>query len=262
VEDSNLAVPAAPVPASLAGMPSRPLPKWLLLFEIIAISGIPTQVVVGALLYFATDLGKAADTANPLDRLVSLEFTSGLILIDTALIALLIRLFLEISGENSRTVFLGRRRVLPEVVRGLLWLPVVLVVSGGIAWALSQVPFLHNVPTNPLGSYMGSPFEALIFGVVVALGGGLREELQRAFILHRFDQGLGGIKVGLVVFSLLFAMLHLTQGRDVAITVGLLGVFWGLLYVTRRSAVMGMTNHAAFDTAQVALGALARSFGK
>jgi membrane protease YdiL (CAAX protease family) len=143
-----------------------------------------------------------------------------------------------------------------------LWLPVVLILASGIAFGLSRIPFLHNVASNPLGNYMGSPFDALIFIVVVALGGGCREELQRAFILHRFEQGLGGIKVGLVLFSILFASLHLPQGRDVAITVGLLGVFWGVLYIKRRSAIMGMTNHAAFDTVQVALGALARTLGK
>jgi membrane protease YdiL (CAAX protease family) len=261
VEESNLAAPAA-VAMPVVPPRARPLPKWLLALEVLATSGIPTQLAVATILYFATDLGRAADTANPMDRIMSLEFTAGTTLIDTALIALLIRVFLEISGEDSRTVFLGHRRILPEVARGLLWLPVVLILASAVAFGLSKIPFLHNVPSNPLGTFMGSPFEAMIFIVVVALGGGCREELQRAFILHRFEQGLGGIKVGLVLFSVLFASLHLPQGRDVAITVGLLGVFWGILYIKRRSAVMGMTNHAAFDTVQVALGALARSLGK
>lgn len=261
MEETNLAAPAA-VTVPVITPRARPLPRWLLALEVLAISGIPTQILVATILYFATDLGKAADTADPTSRIMSLEFTAGLTLLDTALIALMIRVFLEISGEDSRTVFLGHRRIFPEVARGLLWLPVVLILASAVAWGLSQVPFLHNVPTNPLGTFMGSPFEAMIFVIVVALGGGCREELQRAFILHRFEQGLGGIKVGLVLFSVLFAALHLPQGRDVAITVGLLGVFWGVLYIKRRSAVMGMTNHGAFDTVQVAMGALLHSLGK
>jgi hypothetical protein len=38
-------------------------------------------------------------------------------------------------------------------------------------------------------------------------------------------------------------------------------VFWGLLYVKRRSAVMAMTNHAGFNAAQVVQGFLFRSLG-
>ncbi|HEX5069090.1 MAG TPA: CPBP family intramembrane glutamic endopeptidase [Vicinamibacterales bacterium] len=261
MEDTNLAAPAA-VPVPVAPVRARPLPKWLVALEVVAISGIPTQIIVAAILFFATDLGRAGGTDDPMTRIMSLEFTAGTTLLDTALIALMIRVFLEISGEDSRTVFLGHRRILPEVVRGLLWLPVVLILASAVAYGLSQVPVLHNVESNPLGGFMGSPFEAMIFIIVVALGGGCREELQRAFILHRFEQGLGGIKVGLVLFSVLFASLHLPQGRDVAITVGLLGVFWGLLYIKRRSAVMSITNHAAFDVVQVAMGAIARSIGQ
>ena len=260
MEESNLAASAA-VAMPVAPPRARPLPKWLLALEVIATSGIPTQVLVAAFLYFLTDLGSAANTDNPVDRLMSLEFTAGLTLLDTALIALMIRVFLEISGEDSRTVFLGHRRILPEVARGLLWLPVVLILSGAVAFGLSQIAFLHNVPSNPMGTFMGSPFEAAIFVVVVALGGGCREELQRAFILHRFEQGLGGIKVGLVLFSVLFASLHLPQGRDVAITVGLLGVFWGILYIKRRSVVMAMVNHAGFDATQVLMQLLLKGSG-
>ena len=43
-----------------------------------------------------------------MDRLTSLEFVATMQLIDTALIAIMIRVFLEMSGEDSRTVFLGR----------------------------------------------------------------------------------------------------------------------------------------------------------
>jgi len=79
----------------------------------------------------------------------------------------------------------------------------------------------------------------------------VREELQRGFILHRFDQCLGGAWVGLAVFSVAFGLFHLQQGFDVAIAVGLLGVFWGVLYIRRRSVVMAMTSHAGFDVAEV-----------
>ncbi len=98
-----------------------------------------------------------------------------------------------------------------------------------------------------------------MFIIVVILAGGVREELQRGFILHRFDQRLGGARVGLAIFSLAFGLFHLQQGFDVAIAVGLLGVVWGLVYIRRRSVVIPMVSHAGFDVVQVLQQVLLRS---
>jgi len=103
--------------------------------------------------------------------------------------------------------------------------------------------------------------KAAVFVFVVVLGGGVREELQRAFVLHRFAQRLGGVRVGLTIFSLTFGALHLGQGVDIAIAVGLLGFLWGVLYVRRRSAVLAMVNHGAFDAVQVVQGMIAKALG-
>ena len=108
---------------------------------------------------------------------------------------------------------------------------------------------------------MRTPLDTAIFGVVAILAGGVREELQRAFILHRFDQRLGGAWVGLFFFSVLFGALHFNQGFDVAIAVGTLGVFWGVLYIKRRSAILPMVNHAGFNAAQILQLVIARGFG-
>jgi membrane protease YdiL (CAAX protease family) len=192
---------------------------------------------------------------------ISLEFFAMSSLLDTALIAILIRIFLALSGEPSRDVFLGRRPVSGEVLRGfalipLLWIGVIAVVA-----TISTVfPSLHNVAKNPLENYMDSPLKACVFIMVVILAGGVREELQRAFILHRFDQRLGGARVGLAVFSLLFSLYHLEQGFDVAIAVGLLGVVWGLLYIRRRSVLTSMVSHAGFDVVQVLQQLLVKTF--
>ena len=90
-----------------------------------------------------------------------------------------------------------------------------------------------------------------MFLVVVVLAGGVREELQRAFILHRFRHTRVGQTIALVLFSVLFGLLHFDQGWDVVIGVGLLGFFWGVMYIRRRSAVLAMTNHAGFNAVQV-----------
>ena len=258
----------APVPSPLPAAAGRlPLTKWFALAQAVAVSGIPTQVVivVGLIL-----LG-----TWPLDGgQISLEFFAIVGLLDTACIALLIRLFLTLSGETSRDVFLGRRPAWGEIWRGLALVPVAYIGVAAVVLTLRWIaPWLQTVEQNPLEHYMRSPLEAGIFLVVVMLAGGIREELQRAFILHRFESihftlplfgfrlRLGGVRFGLVVFTLIFGLLHIYEGVDAAVAIGLLGLFWGVLYIRRRSVVMPMVNHACFNGLQVVQVMIARSLG-
>jgi membrane protease YdiL (CAAX protease family) len=169
---------------------------------------------------------------------------------------------LEMSGEDSRTVFLGRRPIFGEIWRGFALVPVVFIGVAVVTLGLRAIaPWLHTVDESPLLKYMQTPTDAAVFLVVVVLGAGIKEELQRAFILHRFEHYLGGRRVGLAVFSGWFGILHFEQGLDVAASIGLLGLFWGVLYLKRRSAVMSMVNHASFNAAQVVQVVLARALG-
>jgi membrane protease YdiL (CAAX protease family) len=83
------------------------------------------------------------------------------------------------------------------------------------------------------------------------VGGGVREEVQRAFILHRFDGYLGGAWVGLVIFSVVFGAGHVIQGRDVALTTAALGIFWGVVYLRRGSIASSVVSHSGFNTAEI-----------
>lgn len=247
--------PPPPVPSPIPAAAPLPLPKWFALAQAVAVSGIPTQVVIVVGLVFLARW--------PLDAgQISLEFFAVVSLLDTACIALLIRLFLTLSGETSRDVFLGRRPAWGEIWRGLALLPVAYIGVVAVVLTLRWLaPWLHTVKENPLEQYMSTPLEAGIFLVVVMLAGGIREELQRAFILHRFEQALGGVRIGLAVFSITFGLLHIYEGVDAAVAIGLLGLFWGVLYIRRRSVVMPMVNHACFNGLQVVQVLIARSLG-
>lgn len=247
---------AAPDEVSPAWGERPPQPRWLALFETLLVSGIPTQVFVGAALFGVLRMSPRDDEG------LSLRFFATLSLIDTLLVAILIRFFLRNTGERPRDVFIGNRKIGREVMLGLLLVPVVLMVVGAVVLTLRALfPWLQTVPENPLLVFMDTPVKAAVFLVVVVLAGGVREELQRAFILHRFEQRLGGIKLGLVLFTLTFGALHVDQGIDVAVAVGLLGLIWGLIYIRRRSAVLPVVNHAGFNAMQVLQGVVVRSFG-
>jgi membrane protease YdiL (CAAX protease family) len=255
-ETDAFPVSAAP-PAPQVDERPRHLPWWLALLQVILVSGIPTQLVIAAVLALAAGM-PLIDSGGQL----SFEFFAILSFTDTAAIALLILLFLSLSGETSRAVFLGVRPIWGEVLRGLALLPIVFIAVSGIVLGIRAVaPWMHTVTTSPLEAFMRTPLETAIFTVVVVLAGGVREELQRAFILHRFEQGLGGVRLGLVIFSLTFGALHVDQGVDVAVAIGALGFLWGVLYIRRRSALTAMVNHASFNAAQVLQAVIARSLG-
>jgi membrane protease YdiL (CAAX protease family) len=90
-----------------------------------------------------------------------------------------------------------------------------------------------------------------MMGVIAIVAGGVREELQRAFLLQRFERHLGGAAVGVVVLSTAFGLGHAMQGWDAAIATGLLGAFWAVVYLWRRSSVAPIVSHAGFNSIAV-----------
>ena len=166
----------------------------------------------------------------------------------------LVAAFLRTRGESVRKLVLGARPPAREAALGILLTPpIVAAAVAGLLLVGWLAPGLRNVPDNPFGALLDTPGRALLFALVVVLAGGLREELQRAFVLRRFDQHLGGGWLGLAVFSVAFGLGHAVQGWDTVIVTGALGALWGALYLTRGSAVAAMTSHTGFNLTQIAL---------
>jgi membrane protease YdiL (CAAX protease family) len=186
------------------------------------------------------------------DGKLNVSYVVILSLGDAALLIGLILLMLYAHGERPRDVFLGRR---PAVGEAILGVPLIIVALGiGIVVLLSMqryAPWLHTVPDNPLQELLRSPRDAWLFALVVLLAGGVREEVQRAFLLHRFEVWLGGPVVGVLVTSAAFGAGHFLQGVDAAIATGLLGAFWGIVYLRRRSCIAPIVSHAGFDLMQI-----------
>lgn len=230
-----------------------PLPRRILPFERISAalecllcSGFPTQIALTIILTgFGLSLQGAEGGLNP-------RFLFTLSLLDAVLVIGLTIFFLRAHNESVREVLIGRRRVVREVLVGIAIVPIVFgIVLLVVALVLTYAPWLRNVPRNPLEDMLGNRFDAAIFAVVVMIAGGVREEVQRGFIIHRFGQYLGGGGTGVLVHSVLFGLGHYMQGYDAAIATGLLGLFWGVIYLRRGSIVAPVVSHAAFNLAQV-----------
>jgi membrane protease YdiL (CAAX protease family) len=172
---------------------------------------------------------------------------------DAFLLIGLIFVLLYVHGERPRAVLLGRRPIARESLLGMILMPVALVLAAVVLKTVRRyAPGLHTVENNPLQELMRSPRDAWLFALVVLVAGGVREEIQRAFLLHRFEVWLGGGVVGLIVTSVAFGGGHYElQGIDAGVATALLGAFWGVVYLRRRSCVAPIVSHAAFDLVQI-----------
>jgi membrane protease YdiL (CAAX protease family) len=221
--------------------------RLVALFEVILCSGYPTQLAVGATLIL---LGLAPTDA---DGGLSLQYVVVLSLIDTLLVIALILFFLSAHQERPRDVLAGPRPLLREARLGIPLIFGAFLLAVIILGAIQQfAPGLHTVEENPLQALMRTPRDAVVFGVVVVVAGGVREEIQRGFLLHRFDRWLGGGLTGLIVTSLAFGGGHVPQGLDAVIATACLGAFWAAVYLVRRSIVAPMVSHAGFNLLQLA----------
>jgi membrane protease YdiL (CAAX protease family) len=216
------------------------------LLEVLICSGFPTQI---ALATTFTVLGYRP--FGPSGQL-EIAYVVGVSLGDAALLIGLIFLFLYAHGERPRDVFLGSRPVAGEIGFGLSLTIVVLVAAVAVLLTIrNAAPWLRTVEQNPIEGLLTPGRDAWLFALVVIVAGGIREEIQRAFLLRRFEVWLGGPTVGVIITSTAFGAGHLLQGADAAIVTGLLGALWAVVYLRRRSAVAPMVSHAGFDLLQI-----------
>jgi membrane protease YdiL (CAAX protease family) len=240
---AELPAELAPLDQSLSGWQRRAQA----VLEVLLCSSLPTQILVAWLL---GALGVAPRTA---DDQLSLTFVLALSLADSALLIVLMVVLARAHGDSPWLLWRGHRPVFREIALGLLLVPATVLTVGVLVGSLRELaPWLHNVPENPLEALAtGGPAAAAMFAVVAIVAGGIREELQRAFLLQRFERHLGGAAVGVVVLSTAFGLGHVVQGWDAAIATGALGAFWAVLYLRRRSSIAPIVSHAGFNSISV-----------
>jgi len=240
-----------PISESQVPPPTRvridPAQRIVALLEVIICSDFPTQLVLGATFYafgFQQELP---------DGTLNLAFIAVLSLVDAVVLIGLILFFMRAHAENPRDLFFGRRSIGEEARLGLPLSFVALGLAFAAILLIQQfAPWLRTEEKNPLQDLLTTPHGVAIMSVVLVVAGGIREEVQRAFLLRRFEQWLGGPVVGVVVASVGFGAGHIIQGVDVAIVTGLLGMFWAVVYLRRRSIVAPVVSHSGFNLLQLA----------
>jgi membrane protease YdiL (CAAX protease family) len=239
----------SPDPSTQPPVPSRDgltAHRVVALIEVLICSDYLTQSAIGGTLL-------ALGYRPLVNGRLNIVYVVVLSLGDTLLLIALILLILMTHGERPRDVLFGPRSVALEFAIGIPLIVAALAIGAAVLLSIQRwAPSLHTVVNNPLQDMLRSPRDAWWFAFVVLAAGGVREEIQRAFLLHRFNVWLGGPAVGLAVTSVAFGAGHLMQGADATIATGLLGAFWGVIYLRRRSCVAAMVSHAGFDLVQIA----------
>ncbi len=235
-----------PEPA-VAVPPAPSAPERLVAFvEVLLCSDYPTQLLLGGV-FAIVGIGPTATGG-----VLTLGYVMWLSFADTVLLIGLILVLLIAHGERPTRIFFGSRPAGREAATGLMLVPVALGIAFAVLVLVQQfAPWLHTVEANPLQALIRTPRDAWLFASVVVVAGGVREELQRAFLLHRFERWLGGGAVGLVVTSLAFGAGHALQGLDAAVATAALGFVWGVVYLKRRSVVAPMVSHAGFNLLEI-----------
>jgi membrane protease YdiL (CAAX protease family) len=210
-------------------------------------SSVPTQIAI------AWALRLAGWSPTGPDGELRLGFVTALTLLDTIALITLMVTFMRARGERPSALWLGTRPPLREVVTGITHAPIVFLIGATLLVTIRALtPGLHDVEVNPFEALAGNSLrDAAMLALVAIVAGGVREELQRAFLLDRFERHLGPAWLGVVLLSTAFGLGHLLQGRDAAIATGAMGAFWAVVYLRRRSSVAPMVSHALFNSIEV-----------
>ena len=181
--------------------------------------------------------------------LSSVPALAAFMLCSSVLLVGLITLLLRWHGESVGSLCFGiAGRPRREVLLGGALVPGIFLGAFLIKSAIRHlVPAMYRGERNVLEELMRSPSDLALFLAVALIAGGVREEMQRAFVIRRFETGWGPAWLGAALFAIFFGYGHLVQGTDEAIIAGVFGLLWGWVYVRRRNIVATSLSHGLYD---------------
>ncbi len=164
---------------------------------------------------------------------------------DLALLALVLYLVWR-NGERFASIGLSVKGVTRELFLGLILFFPFFFGIGLIEKVLRSLGYLF--PTQP-PSYLtpsgtGQFALALILLVVVAI---TEEVIFRGYLILRLDSFLKNTGAAVFLSAFVFSIGHGYQGRGSVIAIGFMGIFFGLIYLWRKSLVAPMVIHFLQD---------------
>jgi membrane protease YdiL (CAAX protease family) len=209
--------------------------------EILLISGLVSGLIAALPMYFLrvknTDL-----------LLKNVNILSLFLLLESAITFLILGALLKLNRESINSLGMRWESWKRNVALGLAIVPFLFMINGIVVFLFKAYLPRFYADHNPLVENIHTPQQLalLIFSALVA--GGIKEEMQRAFILNRFRSYLGGAWIGLFLWSLAFGAGHYVQGGQGIVIAALYGFLFGVIYLLSGSLVAPIAAHAAYDT--------------
>jgi membrane protease YdiL (CAAX protease family) len=220
--------------------PSSWISRLQAAFEVILVSGVVSSFLAAVPFY-----RKMSGSGFPLQNVY---VVCGYVLLETAITILLLLLIMGAHRESLYKIGLRLVHWKANAWIGVWLVPVLFVCNGFIGYIFQTWFPQHFSNKNPLLEIIHTRGELAFFVISAILAGGIKEELQRAFILTRFGEWLGGAWIGLLLWSIAFGAAHYIQGWQGIVTAGLFGLLFGIVYLMRRSLVGPIVAHGLYDT--------------
>lgn len=210
------------------------------LFEIILLSGLLSSFL--AALPFAAFGAKSAGLL-----LKNANFISAYVLLEAGITFLFLAAVLKAHHETLKSIGLRWDRWKLRLLMGLAPVPFLFLANGVVILIFRAYFPKYYIERNPLAESIHTPQQLVLFVFSALIAGGIKEELQRAFILTRFSLHLGGAWLGLVLWSLAFGAGHYVQGMQGVVTAVIFGFVFGAIYLMSRCVVPPMISHGVYD---------------
>ncbi len=181
--------------------------------------------------------------------LKSVRTVTSFVLLEAGITFVLLALLLKAHGETLADLGLRWNQWRSQLVIGIVLVPVLFFLNGLVGGFFRLFLPRYFSERNPLMDIIQTRQDLALFIVSVLIAGGVKEELQRAFILTRFRQHLGSAWLGLILWSGVFGAGHYIQGLQGMIIAGLFGLLFGAIYLLRANVIAPMVSHGLYDTA-------------
>ena len=169
------------------------------------------------------------------------------LMLETSLTLGIILVLLWAGGRRLRDLGWAERGWWRESLAGISVVPL-LFGSTFLVGSLFRIFLPQYVSeSNPLLEMIQDGTDLGLLLLTSVIVGGIKEEVQRAFILVHFRNHLGGAVPGLILWSVFFGAGHSFQGVDFAVAAGVLGLLFGLLYLWRGHLAAPIVAHALYD---------------
>lgn len=209
-------------------------------FEVLLIAGLLSSLLAALPFSFDPSLRSRL--------LTDVRVTISFILIEALLTMGFLFLVLRAHRQKPRDLGLSSSRWRADIALGVSIVPLLLILNLVVSVVFKVFFSRYFLERNPLTDLIRTPQDLVLFIFAALLAGGIKEELQRAFILRRFERYLGGAWVGLIFWSVFFGLGHYVQGVQGTVAATLFGLIFGLLYLARGSLIAPMVAHGVYDT--------------